>query len=45
MDTYSRQQPVADECPDNAYDNIADEAKSYASHDLSGQPARNETDH
>ena len=45
MDTDSRQQQIADECADNAYYEIADESKSGAAHDLSGQPAGNKTDH
>ncbi len=44
MDTDSCQQPVANECTDNAYDEIADESESGAPYDLSGQPASNKTD-
>jgi hypothetical protein len=44
MDAYLRQQPVANECADNAYDEIADESESGTPYDLSGQPAGNKTD-
>jgi hypothetical protein len=44
MDADFRQQPVANECADNAYYEIADESESGPPHDLSGQPASNKTD-
>src|SRR5271170_3222166 len=43
MDTDSRQHPVANECADNAYYEIADEAESGPPHDLSGQPTGDKT--
>jgi hypothetical protein len=43
MDTDSRQHPVANECTDNAYYEIADEAESGPPHDLSGQPTGDKT--
>jgi len=45
MDTDSRQQPVANECADNTYYEIADESESGPPYDLSGQPTGNKTDH
>jgi len=44
MDTDLRQQPVANECADNTYYEIADESESGPSDDLSSQPASNKTD-
>jgi hypothetical protein len=44
METDLRQQPVAYECADNTYYDIADESESGPSYDLSGQPAGNKTD-
>ena len=44
MDADLRQQPVANECADNAYYEIADESESGTPYDLSGQPAGNKTD-
>ncbi len=39
MDTDLRQQPVANECADNTYYEIADESECGSPYDLSGQPA------
>jgi hypothetical protein len=44
VDADLRQQPVANECADNAYYEIADESESRAPYDLSGQPTSNKTD-
>jgi hypothetical protein len=44
MDTDLRQQPVANECADNTYYEIADESESGPPDDLSSQPAGNKTD-
>ena len=44
MDADLRQQPVANECADNAYYEIADEFESGTPYDLSGQPAGDKTD-
>jgi hypothetical protein len=44
VDADLRQQPVANECADNAYYEIADESESGAPYDLSGQPTSNKTD-
>lgn len=43
MDVQSRQQPVANEGADNPDDQITDEPKSCALHDLTGQPPGNQT--
>ena len=45
MDTNSRQQPVANERPNNSYYEIADESEAGASHDLTGQPACDKANH
>ena len=45
MPVPAGQQPVANECADNTYNEIADESESGTPHDLSGQPARNKTNH
>jgi len=45
MDTNSRQQPVANKCADNTYEEIADKSESGPPHDFSGQPASNKTDY
>jgi hypothetical protein len=45
MNTNAGQQPVANECADNTYNEIADESESGTPHDLSGQPAGNKTNH
>jgi len=44
MDSDLRQQPVANERADNAYNEIADESESNPPDDLSGQPASDNTD-
>jgi hypothetical protein len=44
MDSDSRQQPVANERADNAYNEIADESESGPPDDLSCQPASDKTD-
>jgi hypothetical protein len=44
MDTDLRQQPVANECPDDTDYEIGDESESGPPYDLSGQPAGNKTD-
>jgi len=43
MDTDSGQRPVANECADNAYHEIADESETGPPHDLSGQPTGDKT--
>ena len=45
MDADSRQQPVANECADNTYKEIADDSETGPAHDFAGQPAGNKTDH
>jgi hypothetical protein len=44
LDADLRQQPVANECADNAYYESADESEPGPPYDLSGQPASNKTD-
>src|SRR5262249_20589729 len=44
MDMQSRQQPVADECANQSHQQVADETKAGALHDLAGQPAGNNAD-
>jgi hypothetical protein len=45
VDANSRQQPVANECADNTYDQIANESEAGPSYDFAGQPASNKTNH
>jgi hypothetical protein len=42
MDAELRQQPAADKCADNSNDEIADNTKPGALHDLPGQPPSNQ---
>ena len=44
MDAESRQQPTTDEGANDSNDEIADDPKAGASHNLAGQPAGNEAD-
>jgi hypothetical protein len=45
MDTDLRQQPIADECADNSYYEIANKSETGPPYDLAGQPAGNKTNH
>src|SRR5262249_12825241 len=44
MDAQSRQQPSADQRPDDPDADIRDEAETGAAHDLTGEPAGNQSD-
>jgi hypothetical protein len=44
MDAELRKQPTTDERANNSNDEIADDPKSGALHDLAGQPSGNEAD-
>jgi hypothetical protein len=44
MNAELRKQPTADKGTDNSNDEIADDSKPGASHDLAGQPSGNEAD-
>lgn len=44
MDTELRQQPASDKGAENADDDIANETKAGPAHDLTCQPACNQTD-
>jgi len=43
MDADLRQQPVANECADNTYYEIADESESGPPYDFAGQPPGNKS--
>ena len=45
MDAELRKQPTTDERANDSNDEIADDPKSGALHDLAGQPSGNEADH
>jgi hypothetical protein len=45
MDTQSGQQPIADESADDADAKIRHKAETGASHDLTGEPTRDQSDH
>jgi len=44
MDAELRKQPTTDERANDSNDEIADDPKSGALHDLAGQPSSNEAD-
>src|SRR5271170_6326219 len=44
MDTQLRQQPISDERPDNADNQVADEAVAATPHDIASQPPGNNAD-
>ena len=44
MDTEARQQPAPDKGTDNSDDDVTEDAKPGAAHDLAGQPARDQAD-
>src|SRR4051812_28678780 len=44
-DPQRRHQPYADECTDDANDDVPEQPKTEAPHDLTGQPSRDGADH
>jgi hypothetical protein len=44
MDTELREHPTADECPDDPDNEIANQSKSRALHDLASQPSGDHAD-
>ena len=44
VDAQLRQQPIADKCPDDADDQVADETVAATPHDVAGEPSGDNAD-